>query len=205
MFIYFILLCILGTTLESNGQIKRKYIPHELHFASIANRLQWKTLPIIDWIDIDTRSQEYSFLKELGVKEVPDLHKLISRIDEEHNNGTKTKVDYKLPKSLVFFAEYFQEHYSKLWKNVNIKIPFLPSSLPDENRSTEVILTTPDIVFKGLFKMLIEFLFIFLFKKNSLHYVHLYLLMLFDVFHNILILVYLVLNIVLHYHWHLIF
>jgi hypothetical protein len=151
---------ILGTTLESNGGIQRKCIPSELHFPSVANRLEWKTLPIIDWPDIDPRSGEYSFLKELGVKEVPDLHKLISRIDQEHNDGPKTRVDYKLPKALVFFAESFQEHYSKLWKNANIAIAFLPSSSPDINRSTEVILTKPEIVFKGLFKILTEFIFI---------------------------------------------
>ncbi|CAF3497440.1 unnamed protein product [Adineta steineri] len=140
--------CITGTTLESNGEIKRKYMPNELHFPSVANRLQWNNLPIIDWFDIEPRSQEYLFLKELGVKEVPDLNKLISRIDQEHSNNKKTKVDYKLPQSLTFFAENFQEYYSKSWKNSNIKMPFLPSSLPDKNRSTEVILTTPEHVFK---------------------------------------------------------
>ncbi|CAF4742908.1 unnamed protein product, partial [Rotaria magnacalcarata] len=80
---------------------------------------------------------------ELGVKEVPELHKLIARIDFEHQAGSKQKVDYKLPNSLVFFAEKFQVHYSKLWKNAKIKTPFLPSSAPDMNHSTEVILTTP--------------------------------------------------------------
>ena len=76
---------------------------------------------------IDSRLREYSFLKELGVKEVPDLNKLINKIDEEHQNGSKNKNNYKLPNPLIFFAENFQQHYSKLWKNSNIQIPFLPS------------------------------------------------------------------------------
>ncbi|CAF1073633.1 unnamed protein product [Rotaria sordida] len=140
--------CIIGTTLESNSETKRKHKPCDLHFPSVANRLQWNQLPIIDWLDINPRSQDYSFLKELGVREVPDLHKLIARIDQEHYHGSKTKVEYKLPNALVFFAENFQQYYSKVWKNANIKIPFLPSSSPDVNQSTEVILTTPEVVFK---------------------------------------------------------
>ncbi|CAF4300671.1 unnamed protein product [Rotaria sp. Silwood2] len=140
--------CIIGITLESNGGTKHKYKPCDLHFPSVADRLQWNQLLIIDWLDINPRSQEYAFLKELGVREVPDLHKLISRIDQEHNYGTKIKEEYKLPNALIFFAENFQQYYSKVWKNANIKIPFLPSILPDINQSTEVTLTTPDIVFK---------------------------------------------------------
>ncbi|CAF2792873.1 unnamed protein product [Rotaria sp. Silwood2] len=140
--------CIIGTTLGLNDEIKHKYKPSELHFPSVAKRLKWNELLIIDWIDIDPHSQEYSFLKELGVREVPDLHKLINRIDEEHQNGSKIKTDYQLPKSLVFFAEHFQEHYSKLWKKSKIKKPFLPSSIPDVNHSTEVVLITPETVFK---------------------------------------------------------
>ncbi|CAF4854390.1 unnamed protein product [Rotaria sp. Silwood1] len=142
--------CIIGTTLESNDEIKHKYKPCELHFPSVAKRLKWNELLIIDWIDIDSHSQEYSFLKELGVREVPDLDKLMIRIDQEHSNGSKLKTDYQLPKSLVFFAEHFQEHYSKLWKKSNIKKSFLPSSNPDINHSIEVILTTPETVFKEL-------------------------------------------------------
>ncbi|CAF3429660.1 unnamed protein product [Rotaria socialis] len=142
--------CITGTTLESNGQTKTKYKPCDLHFPSVAIRLKWNELPIIDWLDIDSHSQEYSFLKELGVKEVPELHKLIARIDFEHQAGSKQIVDYKLPNSLVFFAEKFQVHYSKLWKNAKIRTPFLPSSVPDVNHSTEVILTTPETAFKEL-------------------------------------------------------
>ncbi|CAF4754947.1 unnamed protein product, partial [Rotaria sp. Silwood2] len=96
-----------GTTLESNDELKRKYKPTELHFPSVAKRLNWNELLIIDWMDINPHSQEYSFLKELDVREVPDVHNLIIRIDVEHNNGSKLKTDYQLPKSLVFFCRTF--------------------------------------------------------------------------------------------------
>jgi hypothetical protein len=97
---------------------------------------------------IDSRLRECSFLKELSVKEVPDLNKLIKKSDEEHQNSSKNKNDYKLPNPLIFFAENFQQHYSKLWKNSNIQIPFLPSLLPDIHQSTDVTLTLPNFIFK---------------------------------------------------------
>ncbi|CAF5093161.1 unnamed protein product, partial [Rotaria socialis] len=72
-----------------NKENTRKYAPQDLHFPSVAIQLQWTTLPIIDWHDIDARSSEYAFLKEIGVREVPDLQKLIDRIIEEHNEQKK--------------------------------------------------------------------------------------------------------------------
>ncbi|CAF4112088.1 unnamed protein product [Rotaria sp. Silwood2] len=140
--------CIAGTTLNSNDEMKRKYKPSDLHFPSVAINLQWNELLIIDWIDIDPHSQEYSFFKELGVREVPDLHELINRIDQEHQNGSKRKSNYQLPKALVFFAENFQEHYSKEWKKSKIEKPYLPSSTFHVNHSKKVILTTPELVFQ---------------------------------------------------------
>ena len=104
----------LGTTLEFNGEIKRKYKPSDLHFPSVAQRLQWNQLLIIDWMDINPLSQEYSLLKELGVREVPDLHELIFRIVREHYRGPIKKADYVLPHALIFFAENFLQHYLKL-------------------------------------------------------------------------------------------
>ena len=134
--------------MESHGEIKRQYKPHELHFPSVAIRLQWNQLPILNWMAINPFSPEYSLLKELGVREVPDLHQLISRIVDEHDQGVKSRADYQLPHALVFFAEY----YSKSWKNAQIKTAFLPSSPPEMiNPSTDVILTTPEFVFKGRF------------------------------------------------------
>lgn len=144
--IFFIFKIKIGTTLNSNDLNKIKYKANELHFAHVGQRLEWKDLLIIDWINIEINSREYLFLKELGVKEVPHLNKLIYRIVQEHENNEKNKDNYKLPNSLRFFAEHFQEHYSKLWKNLNNKIPFLPSSL---YQSDEVILTLPQSVFKG--------------------------------------------------------
>ncbi|CAF4927120.1 unnamed protein product, partial [Rotaria sp. Silwood1] len=139
---------ITGTTLKSNNEMKHKYKPSDLHFPSVAIRLQWNELPIIDWIDIDPHSQEYSFLRELGVREVPDLYQLLNRIDQEHQYGSKKISNYQLPKSLIFFAENFQEHYSKVWKKSDIEKFFLPSSTYYVNHSTKVILRTPEIIFQ---------------------------------------------------------
>jgi hypothetical protein len=124
-------------------------VPRDLHFPSVAKRLEWHTLPIVDWIDIEPRSREYDFLKEIGVREVPDLHKLIDRIVHEHNHQSKLRSEYKVPLALRFFVENFQRHYSKSWKNANIKASFLPSLTVDTNDVTQVVLSTPDTVFKG--------------------------------------------------------
>ncbi|CAM4809029.1 unnamed protein product [Rotaria magnacalcarata] len=137
--------CLKGTALLPTKENTRKYAPQDLHFPSVAIQLQWTTLPIIDWHDIDARSSEYAFLKEIGVREVPDLQKLIDRIIEEHNEQKKKSNDeYRLPKALRFLAENFQQHYSKLWKTAKIKRPFLPSY----SSSKTVELSLPDEVFK---------------------------------------------------------
>jgi hypothetical protein len=141
--------CIFGTTLESDNSNKQKYKPCELHFPSVGKRLEWNSLLILDWIDIELNSREYLFLKELGVKEVPDLKLLILRINQEYENQSKLINQFKLPKSLSFFAEHFQEHYYKLWKHFNNDIPFLPSLSP-YTESNEVILTKPQSVFKEM-------------------------------------------------------
>ena len=107
-------------------------------------------MPILDWHDIDPRSREYAFLKEIGVREVPDLQKLIDRIVEEHNvQKQKSIAEYKLPIALKFLAENFQQHYSKLWKTAKIKQSFLPSYLP----SKPLTLSLPEEVFKGLLSL----------------------------------------------------
>lgn len=145
-------LFILGTTLESYGEIKGRYKPNDLHFPSVAKCLQWNQLLILDWMEINPFSSEYSLLKELGVREVPDLHQLIARIVDEHEQGVKTRADYQLPHALVFFAEHFREYYSKSWGNARIKTAFLPSSLPETiDQSTDVILSNTESVFKGKF------------------------------------------------------
>ncbi|CAF1432853.1 unnamed protein product [Rotaria sordida] len=137
--------CLRGTTLIPNKENTRKYAPQDLHFPFVAIQLQWSTLPIIDWHDIDLHSREYAFLKEIGVREVPDLQKLIDRIIEEHNEQKKKSInEYKLPIGLKFLAENFQQHYSKLWKTAKIKRPFLPSLSP----SKTIILSLPEEVFK---------------------------------------------------------
>ncbi|CAF0737424.1 unnamed protein product [Adineta steineri] len=133
-----------------NGETKRNYKANELHFPSVAKEVQWKDLSVIDWIDINPFSQEYIFLKELGVKEAPDLQDLFLHITQEHNQSSKIKSEYQLPPSLIYFAENFRKYYLKIWENNKIiQIPFLPSSSPLHiNQSTEVILTIPQLVFK---------------------------------------------------------
>ena len=138
--------CLRGTTLTPRKESTRKYAPQDLHFPSVAIRLQWMTLPIIDWHDIDPRSREYAFLKEIGVREVPDLHLLFDRIVEEHTEQLRINVDeYKIPRALEFLAENFQQYYSKLWKAAKIKRAFLPSYSP----AGTIVLSLPEEVFKG--------------------------------------------------------
>ena len=117
-------------------------------------------MPIIDWHNIDPRSREYAFLKEIGVREVPDLHQLIDRIIEEHNEQRKQqRSEYKLPIALEFLAENFQQYYSKLWKTTKIKRAFLPSYSP----SKTIILSLPEEVFKGLFIISFRYLFYYIY------------------------------------------
>jgi hypothetical protein len=157
--------CLRGTTLQPNKETTRKYAPQDLHFPSVAIQLQWSTLPIIDWYDIDPRSREYGFLKEIGVREVPDLQILIDRIIEEHT--VQLTNEYKLPIALRFFAENYQQYYSKLWKTAKIKRPFLPCYSP----SKTIILSLPEEAFKGLNKKEIFFIHLFFFYQMKVHYV----------------------------------
>ena len=131
----------------------RKYLPQQLHFPWVALDLQWMDLPVIDWPELNRRSLEFSFLKELGVREVPLLTTLIERIDEEHRKQKDAlSKDYSLPLSLRFLGEHFSEHYSKQWKSNPPKKPFLPSLLPQLKKTEEVremTLLLPSQVFKG--------------------------------------------------------
>jgi hypothetical protein len=47
----------------------------------------------MDWHDIDSCSREYAFLKEIDVREVPDLHKLIDQIIEEHDEQKRKTIN----------------------------------------------------------------------------------------------------------------
>ncbi|CAF1549296.1 unnamed protein product [Adineta ricciae] len=142
--------CLTGTTLQSNGKLKRKCKGNQLHFPSVAKDLHWQELLIIDWVDINPFSQECMLLKELGVREAPDLPTLLSRIVQEHEQKSKIESDYELPVALIYFAENFRKYYLESWKSNQVKTPFLPSSPPKIEQSSEVILTTPQSVFKEL-------------------------------------------------------
>ena len=148
--------------MELKKESEKKYLPSELHFPWVALDLQWLDLPVIDWPDLNRRSLEWNFLKELGVREVPLLERLIDRIETEHRKQEKTPLkDYQIPLALRFFAEHFSEHYSKQWKSNPLKKPFLPSLIPqlrpnqtgdeEQQQQQQVTLLTPPNVFKGLF------------------------------------------------------
>ncbi|CAF2972551.1 unnamed protein product [Rotaria sp. Silwood2] len=141
---------LIGTTLKSTERPVTWYSPEELHFPIVAEELKWRTLLIIDWHDVHIHSAEYVFLKELGVREVPDLNKLMDRIIEEHDSTQRsymrTKKSYRLPIALQFFAKNFQKHYFTLWETSNPKQAFLPSRLPTENNYENVVLSSPDKV-----------------------------------------------------------
>ncbi|CAF1527188.1 unnamed protein product [Adineta steineri] len=140
------------------------YIPRQLCFPSVAIELNWPTLLVIDWPDIKSTSQQYLFLKQLGVREVPDLQLLIDRISQEHNakssNEKKNQHKYQLPKALSYFIKYFQQHYSSLWTTAHINQLFLPSRSPttitndddadnnNNHRNNEVILSKADQLFQ---------------------------------------------------------
>ena len=115
---------------------------HELHFPSVALELQWPSLLIIDWFDIDPHSAEYAFLKEIGVREVPDLSELLDRLVEQHRPGT----EYQLPIELCFFAEHFQSDYSTLAHLSECQRDFLPSTWPGQS---QVVLFSPANTFTG--------------------------------------------------------
>ncbi|CAF1261991.1 unnamed protein product [Rotaria magnacalcarata] len=145
-----------GTTLARTEETKRKYIPTELHFPSAAIVLQWTTLPIIDWLDIDSRSLEYTLLKEIGVQEVPNLQNLIERIIQEHRDEIQkqnTNGEYKIPLTLNFLVEKFSGYYYNSWKTGSFEqYQFLPS-LPlgktiNESNANDVILSATAKVFK---------------------------------------------------------
>ncbi|CAF1287197.1 unnamed protein product [Adineta steineri] len=154
-----------GTAHDSTGKINRQCVPQELYFPSVAIELNWPTLLVIDWPDIKSTSQQYLFLKQLGVREVPDLSLLIDRISQEHNakssNEKKNQHKYQLPKALSYFIKYFQQHYSSLWTTAHINQLFLPSRSPttitnddDDNnnnhRNNEVILSKAHQLFQGI-------------------------------------------------------
>lgn len=164
-----------GTTLEGTEETKHLYLPSNLHFPSIAADLGWRTLPIIDWLDIDPKSIEYAFLREMHVQEIPSLEKILQRIAQEHfekqqqsNNG-----QYEISSTLKFFASNFKQCYFKSWsKESHGEYPFLPSYSPgktaDKLNKDNVILSAANQVFavvNPLFPCLLPEVFQF-FKKH---------------------------------------
>ena len=152
-----------GETNSDRATIQQ-YAPHELYFPSVANELGWPSLCIIEYPDIEPDSSEYSFLKELGVREVPDLELLLDDIVEEHNKKTskeRKEANYELPSTFCFLIKHFISHYRKSWNEKLKHIEFIPSFylrniINDNNnnidyRKNRVILSQPNQVFIGLF------------------------------------------------------
>lgn len=148
---------ILGTTIVSKKTVRAYYAPHELHFPFVATELNWSSLPILDWPDIKSRSPEYAFLKEIGVREVPDISKLLDRIVQKHNNqDNKKRNNYKIPSELRYFAQRFQENYSNKLSISQLDRPFLPSIWPEkmakpdsQKINSDVVLLSPSKTFTG--------------------------------------------------------
>jgi len=120
----------------------------------------------LDWPDIEPFSQEYLFLKELGVREIPKLDKLIDRIVEEHQQSSMIVKEYELPIALSFLASNFHKHYIKLWNMGKNQQAFLPcyysTKMLDQNdnsNESKVFLDAPNNVYTGLVFSLFEISF----------------------------------------------
>ncbi|CAF0734789.1 unnamed protein product [Didymodactylos carnosus] len=146
--------CLRGTTIKQKNDYNRLFKPTDLHFPAVALEIKWNDLLIIDWIDINKKSPEYAFLKEIGVKEVPNLDDIITKIATDQQDKQKQPIS----NALRFFIENFQQHYSKIYKTAKISIPFLPSVWPniktddqmgEADDDNEIVLSLPEEVFTG--------------------------------------------------------
>ena len=107
---------------------------------------------------MDLSSSEYSFLKELGVREVPELHKLIDHIIATHPPSPITVEEYEPSDALTYLVTHFHQHYLKWWNAENSQQAFLPcyrstkALRPNsETNGSAVFLAEPSGVFAGLF------------------------------------------------------
>jgi hypothetical protein len=148
----------LGRTLDATAGKTGTYVPRDLHFPSLENELDWPALLILDWPDIDPHSPEHRFLKELGVREVPELDKLMDRIVEEHQQASMIVKDYEVSTAMSFLVNNFHKHYIKLWNDGKSQQEFLPcyysTKMLDPTMNTNecaVFLSAPNNVFTGLF------------------------------------------------------
>ena len=133
-----------GRTLRSSQANQELYAPHELHFPAVAEQLQWPSLLIIDWIDIERYSPEYVFLKELGVRQAPELTALLDRIVAQYHSTH----EFHICRELRFFAEHFQMEYSSAADLKKCQRRFLPSTWPFGDDG-QVVLMSPNQTFTG--------------------------------------------------------
>ena len=119
-------------------------------------------MPIVDYLDIQLDSSAYNFLKDVGVREIPDLELLIDRIVEEHREKTseeRNEDKYQVPKAFCFLIKHFVQHYRNSWNEKFKHAPIIPSCYPtklvnDQSRTDKtnnVILSQTNEVFLGLF------------------------------------------------------
>jgi hypothetical protein len=125
--------------------------------------MNWSSLLILAWSDLDANSPEYAFLKEIGVREIPDISILIDRIIEEHNDNerqqpNRTVIEYKLPSSLTFLVSNFHQHYKKQCNFTTFETAFLPCyylttvfNQKSDKNDIKVELVAPSEAFTGLF------------------------------------------------------
>lgn len=142
--IRFVHLFVIGRTSQSSRPNEDFYAPHQLHFPSVAQQLHWPSLLIIDWMDIARYSPEYIFLKEIGVREVPELTLLLDRITEKYQSTKEFYVCHELK----FFSEHFQSDYSTLKDLKKCQRPFLPSLWPFSH-GQQFELLSPQQTFTG--------------------------------------------------------
>ena len=114
---------------------------------------------IVDYPDIELDSPEYKFLKDVGVREVPDLEVIINCIVIEHNQKISEENEYELPAAFCFLIKYFILHYRKSWNDKFKQTRLIPSYyktniINDNNRNHKAngfTLSEPNQVFIGLF------------------------------------------------------
>lgn len=141
---------------KSNDQ-EKQYRPRELHFPSVGDELDWPALPILDWADLEASAPEYTFLKELGVREVPELNSLLTYIIKTHPTSSVPVRKYHVSDGLTYLATHFHQHYFKFWNAESNKRAFLPCydstkmfERDYDDANLPVLLASPDSVFAGL-------------------------------------------------------
>jgi hypothetical protein len=107
---------------------------------------------------MDFSPSEHILLKELGIREVPELNELIAQIIEKHPSSPTIVEQYPVSDALTYMVTRFHQHYRKWWSVTNSQQAFLPCyrwrRIFEHNDSTSgstVFLAAPNSVFTGSF------------------------------------------------------